>query len=291
MRIGGLCVALSLFAVGCGDDLWPTVAAPTDLTVAVEQGAAADLAAPDMAAPDLARPDLAVADRAVPDLAVPDLAVPDLAVRDLARPDMAQPRDLLPGPCDGGYLNSPAMNACPLGCSPAVTPVTDEGRYHLPFCTPIAYKHDPPASGPHWPWPAPWGWHPEVVPRQWWVHNLEHGGIVLLYNCAWPADGGVPDASAGGGPMADGCDGGAPAVPDDCPTEIAQLVSFYNNHPLDNWFDMLFEVRILITPDPLLPARFAAVSWDWYYPFTTIDPNALQCFIDARYGRGPEVAP
>ncbi len=250
-----------------------------------------DLRAADLAAPivDEGSP----RDAAVPrDLHVPDLAVPDLAIPDLARiPDLAGPHDFAIGPCDGGYLNSNAANACPLACAPAIVPVPDDGRYHLPFCTPITYNHDPPASGPHWPWPAPWGPHHEVVPREWWVHNLEHGGIVLLYNCPYPSDGGVPDGSAGGGRMPDGCDGGAPASPDDCASDIATLVSFWANHPQDNWYDMLFEVRILITPDPLLPTRFAAVAWDWYYPFTAIDPTALQCFIDARYGRGPEVAP
>lgn len=236
--------------------------------------------------------DLAVA----PDLAAPDLAAPDLA----PPPDMTVPPDLtvirdLFG-CAGGYLNSNDPNACPLSCSPLVEPVKDEGAFHLPFCTPINYAHNPPASGDHWPWPAPWGVHTEYLPREWWVHNLEHQGIVLLYNCPYPkGDGGVRPPDMGGtAPQTCVMDGGLPAAPlpvDNCAKEIAQLVDLYSKHPQDNWWDMLFEVRIVVTGDPYLPGRFAAVAWDWAYVSDQLDIPAIQCFIDARYGRGPEAAP
>lgn len=180
--------------------------------------------------------------------------------------------------CAGGYLNSDAGNACPLSCSAAVTPIPEEGVSHVPLCTVLSYQHDPPASGPHWLNPAPWGVHDWVVPRSWWVHNLEHGGVVLLYNCPG-GDGGTPITS---------CDGGVtPPSPNGCPAEIAQLAQLYWNHPLDQWS----EVRILVTGDPLLPTRFAAIAWDWTLSSDTLDVAAVQCFIDARYGRGPENAP
>jgi hypothetical protein len=203
-----------------------------------------------------------------------DLAVPDLAVRDFG----AAPIDLADGelgPCGGGFLNSDLGAACPLGCGAMIESVPDEGRLHVAFGAAVTYQHNPPASGMHWPSPAPWGVHPEVVPREWWVHNLEHGGIVLLYNC--PAlDGGPPtDAS----------------VPDACPNLIAFLSNIYYSWPQDNWFDAFFETRILVTPDPLLPGTVAAVAWDWTYVTNNLDPNVLNCFMQARYGRGPENAP
>src|SRR5262249_30025704 len=158
---------------------------------------------------------------------------------DLAMPDLATPRDLAVAdgpPCRGGYLNSMDPKACPLSCSPAVEPVADEGAFHMPFCTPIAYNHNPPASGNHWPWPAPWGVHTSIVPREWWVHNLEHQGIVLLYNCPYPkADGGQKMATVEGSAQYCLTDGGSsyplqlPAV-DNCPNEIAQLKQLNDNH-------------------------------------------------------------
>ena len=64
--------------------------------------------------------------------------------------------------------------------------VPDEGRQHVQVGTPVTYQHQPPTSGPHYSQTgvAPVAWQtigpiqPEV-----WVHNLEHGGIVVLYNC------------------------------------------------------------------------------------------------------------
>jgi hypothetical protein len=207
-------------------------------------------------------------------LAPPDLAAPppDLSavVRDLSAandlmslPDLVYPGDA--PPCAGGYLNSDAGNACPLSCSPAVEAVPDEGAIHVAYGTPVVYKHNPPASGPHWPFPAPWGFHPEGVAREWWVHNLEHQGIVLLYNCP----------------------GGDAGAVNACSTEIDQLRLL----ALSRQPDQFNEVRIVITPDPLLPKRFAAVAWDWDLLADSFDMAAFQCFIDARYGRGPEQIP
>ena len=232
------------------------------------------------------------------DAAVPDLAAP----QDLLMPDLAVPQDLTMAeagpPCRGGYLNSNDPNACPLGCNPAVEPVADEGAFHLPFCTPVAYAHNPPASGNHWPWTAPWGPSKDIVPREWWVHNLEHQGIVLLYNCPYPkTDGGSPKMASVLGSGSCLTDGGStyptqlPAV-DNCPNEIAQLEQIWATHPPDNFFnDAIIEVRMVVTQDPFLPTRFAAVAWDWTFPMNNLDLKALQCFIDARYGRGPEPAP
>jgi Protein of unknown function (DUF3105) len=221
---------------------------------------------------DLGRADGAAAD-AAPDLPV----ILDGALTDTALPSDLAGADL--GACASGYLNSDAGDACPLGCAPAVESVPDEGALHVAFGTPITYQHNPPASGPHWPFPAPWGVHPEVVPQEWWVHNLEHQGIVLLYNCPRTGDAAVADP-----------DGGAPP-PDACPNEIAQLAQIYAQHPADNFYDALFEVRILVTGDPTLPKRFAAVAWDWVWMSNNFDAKAIQCFIDSRYGRGPEEAP
>jgi hypothetical protein len=217
------------------------------------------------------------------DLSVPrDASAPQdsaSASSDLAALDQSvPPEDGLP--CSGGYLNSDAGNACPLACSPLVEPVPDEGRTHIWWDMLMTYQHNPPASGDHWPSPAPWGRHDEIVPPEWWIHNLEHGGIVLLYNCP-PGTGGVPNS---------------------CADVIAAFTQLHDTQPPDNWYDMFTEVRILITPDPTLPIAsgatrsYAAVAWDWSYVSDantsgTVDTDALSCFINARYGRGPENAP
>ena len=49
-----------------------------------------------------------------------------------------------------------------------------------------AYNSDPPTSGPHLPYIAPWGIHTRPVPKELQVHNLEDGGVVIQYNCECP---------------------------------------------------------------------------------------------------------
>jgi len=65
------------------------------------------------------------------------------------------------------------------------TPGTDEGTpTHIDPSTQWTYKSYPPTNGPHYSVtgsaPAPWGTVDNLVEGQF-VHNLEHGGIVILY--------------------------------------------------------------------------------------------------------------
>ena len=63
------------------------------------------------------------------------------------------------------------------------------GNTHVAVGTVVKYTYCPPASGHHYfasgqgPIPArPYGPNDSVIPEGW-VHNLEHGGLVLLYSC------------------------------------------------------------------------------------------------------------
>ena len=64
----------------------------------------------------------------------------------------------------------------------------DQGNLHVQTLSePIApYTSDPPTSGPHLPYVAPWGIHNEPISKQLQVHNLEDGGVVVQYNCPTP---------------------------------------------------------------------------------------------------------
>ena len=57
------------------------------------------------------------------------------------------------------------------------------GRAHVPQGTPSpAYNSIPPTSGPHAS-PTSWGEHSTEIPHVNQVHNLEHGGVLVQYNC------------------------------------------------------------------------------------------------------------
>src|SRR5438309_952209 len=65
-------------------------------------------------------------------------------------------------------------------------PVADEGRNHVDPSTTPTYKFYPPASGPHYSAQgvAPVDWQTIATLQEGqYIHNLEHGGIAILYNC------------------------------------------------------------------------------------------------------------
>lgn len=125
-----------------------------------------------------------------------------------------------------------------------------EGRDHVPEGGELRFDANPPHSGAHYPETEFWGIHSTAVARGTWVHNLEHGGIVLLYNCS------------------------------DCDAEVAMLRDVMMERP---------ELRVMLTEDPeLTESRFAAVAWTWSYPFDDIDETSLLCFLDQHEGHAPE---
>ena len=77
------------------------------------------------------------------------------------------------------------------GARAAVPPETrfeDQGNRHIPTLDAPhePYNSDPPTSGPHVGYIAPWGVHTRPIPRELQVHNLEDGGVLVQYNCDCP---------------------------------------------------------------------------------------------------------
>jgi hypothetical protein len=46
------------------------------------------------------------------------------------------------------------------------------------------YNSDPPTSGPHYEDPAEAGFYAEAPPDEQLIHNLEHGYVIIWYNCS-----------------------------------------------------------------------------------------------------------
>ncbi len=46
------------------------------------------------------------------------------------------------------------------------------------------WNSDPPTSGDHYPRWAPAGFYEEVIPDGYLVHNMEHGYVIIYYNCS-----------------------------------------------------------------------------------------------------------
>jgi Protein of unknown function (DUF3105) len=64
----------------------------------------------------------------------------------------------------------------------------DQGNLHIATeATPHEpYNSDPPTSGPHLPYIAPWGIHTRPISKELQVHNLEDRGVMVQYNCECP---------------------------------------------------------------------------------------------------------
>ena len=66
--------------------------------------------------------------------------------------------------------------------------IPSQGNLHIQSeSTPhVAYSTDPPTSGPHLPYIAPWGVHTTPIAKELQVHNLEDGGVMVQYSCECP---------------------------------------------------------------------------------------------------------
>ena len=139
----------------------------------------------------------------------------------------------------------------------------DMGRGHVGVGDKVTYPVCPPASGKHVNksgygplLPKVYGPDDQSAPNGW-VHNLEHGGLVLLYSCA---KGACDDAS------------------------IAALQQFSTGFPASAVCNIpAGVVGPVVAKFDDMPTRFAALVWDRVYYFDTLDSQGVYDFYLA-YG-------
>lgn len=144
-------------------------------------------------------------------------------------------------------------------CHTTITAYPTVASPHVPVCSPVTYGTNPPTSGPHYPVWAAYQTYASAVPRGFYVHDLEHGGVVILHNC-----------------------------PGGCASDLATLAQFLNARPADPLCVPPVKSRIVVTPDPASPTPFAATAWGYTLTAECLDVAALGAFIDAHYAHAPE---
>ena len=132
-------------------------------------------------------------------------------------------------------------------------------RQHEPQGTPIQYRNRPPSSGDHYDQTAPYGVTQTPVATGNWVHNLEHGAVVVLYR---------PDL----------CDG-------DC---VNVLRDTYNSAPSSQLFPGY--KKMIVTPYTDMDHAVATVAWGWLDEMDQPDKDRILAFYRAHVDRGPEQA-
>ncbi len=146
------------------------------------------------------------------------------------------------------------------------TQVPDEGRAtHVPVTQTLSYKFYPPTSGPHYgqpDGPVPWGTVGDLAEGQF-VHNLEHGGVAILYNC--------PSGS-------------------DCTSLRDQLTNYVRNlAPLEPNYN---EAKIVMTPySHGMQKKVALVAWHYVEFLDSYDQNAITQFYENHVDGSPEAVP
>jgi hypothetical protein len=163
-------------------------------------------------------------------------------------------------PLDDGGDAGPGFDAGDDGsCDMPLSTFALDPSPHVPECTYVAYSTNPPTSGPHYPIWAEYMQYATPVPRGFWVHDMEHGGIVFTYNC-----------------------------PLGCASEVAQVAAVFDAYPTDPACVAPDRIRRTITPDPQLDAKFALSAWGAYIKADCIDLNQIYAFISTFYAHGPE---
>jgi hypothetical protein len=144
-------------------------------------------------------------------------------------------------------------------CTSVIESHPDEGATHIACTQPAVYLTEPPSSGNHYPVWAAYQTYASPIPWGNLVHSLEHGAIVIVYNC--PA----------------GCD-----------DEVARAQAWIDALPADPACPG-FGNRIVLAPDPTLDVRFAASAWTWTLRADCFDEVAFTQFFQDHYDHGHEV--
>jgi hypothetical protein len=164
----------------------------------------------------------------------------------------------------GGGSGSAASALRDAGCSFETFPA-QRAQHVEQLPEGFEYNSNPPSSGPHNPIPAPWDVYADPVDPIRYVHNLEHGGVVIQYG-------------------------------DDVPEETVQrLVDWYRESPNG----------ILIAPLPGLGDQISLAAWNAdvnalgeisnqrgiLAKCPTFDEDAFDAFLEAYRFKGPERFP
>jgi len=164
---------------------------------------------------------------------------------------------------DAGGSKPLMVTSVDAGCAVSIEAWPLGAGLHVPVGSVIEWPSNPPQSGTHYPVWAAFQEFSTAVPRGYYVHDLEHGAVVLLHRCEL----------LGGG---------------DCTPVLEALRQTAASLPDDARCSGGVRVRTVITPDPLIAEPIVAVSWGFIYRAQCVDLPSLKAFASAHYAQGPE---
>lgn len=133
-----------------------------------------------------------------------------------------------------------------------------EGDKHVADGTKVAYKTNMPSSGDHYGTPIPWGIKDAEIQDEVWVHNLEHGGVVIAYK------------------------------PDLDPAMVQKLKDLFNQLPKSQNFN---SIKAVLVPRAKNTQAIQLAAWNYTLELQGFDePQIRQFYID-HLDKGPELVP
>ena len=108
------------------------------------------------------------------------------------------------------------------------------------------YNSVPATSGRHYGLVAKWGIYTDFIPDKVMVHNLEHGGVAIRYDC--------------------------PAGCDELVRELAALVAAAADEGK----------KVIMSPYPQMDTRIALAAWTFIDKFDDFDSDRINNFIEAH---------
>lgn len=166
--------------------------------------------------------------------------------------------------------------------------IADLGRKHVEVGVQVQYNSNPPTSGDHY---ADWiraGVYDLPKDDRYLVHSLEHGYIIISYNC---------DVKVGWikSVAAHGIDETEATSSSDIATPSASLSDKFKSDECHKLVDSLINVyekrrksKIIIIPRPSLDTKVALTAWTRIEKLGDLDVKRIEKFIDAHRNMGPE---
>lgn len=179
------------------------------------------------------------------------------------------------------------------------------GRDHVTDISSIEYNSNPPTSGSHFPVWAKKGVYDRVLSDGYLIHSLEHGYVVVSYNC----DGKVistqetvlrkegaasssAEATASAAPL-HVIQATAPFTPASPPPVEVNLSDNFNSNECKALVNQLSDLtkvadRVIVVPRPQLDTKIALTAWTRILKMDSLDADKAKEFINDFHNRGPE---
>jgi hypothetical protein len=167
-----------------------------------------------------------------------------------------------------------------------------DGRNHVDEGSKVEYKFNPPTSGDHY---ASWiskGFYdiPRVDGSL--VHSLEHGYIVIWYNCEKKVTGfrlqGMVKEAYAQTAMTQGSEGSPSATLEDMPKEFSDGSCNELKSQLKNIYQKLGSHKLIITPRVGMDSQIVLTAWGRAEKLSSADEGKVKEFVNAYRDAGPE---